>query len=222
MLGLMGHKDGTSQLYHNGHAVQVTFITLLPNRVTQIKTIKRDGYRAVQVTMGQKAEFKVKKAELGHFKKANVNPGINLWEFYLNENSPMVEQKLNVGSELTVSDQFKSVQWVDVTAITKGKGFAGGIKRHHFSSQDATHGNSLSHRAPGSIGSGREPDVDKGKKMPGQLGNKQRTIQSLEILAIHPEHHLMVIKGSVPGPKGGLVRVKGAIKRPSDSQREAV
>jgi len=221
MLGLMGYKEGTRQLYHNGYAVQVTFITLLPNRVTQVKNMKRDGYRAIQVTMGQKVEFKVNKSELGHFKKANVKPGIDLWEFPLSQNDAATEQALSLGQELTVLDQFESVRWVDVTAITKGKGFAGGIKRHHFSSQDATHGNSLSHRAPGSIGD-RESNVIKGKKMPGQLGNKRRTIQSLEVLAIHPEHHLLVIKGSVPGPKGGVVCVKRAIKRVNHSQREAV
>jgi large subunit ribosomal protein L3 len=213
MLGLVGRKEGTRQLYKEGRAIQVTFISLLPNRITQIKTKDKDGYNAIQVTTGQKKPFKINKSELGQFNKANVEPGIGLWEFRLENTDETAEKNWQLGHELTV-EQFNQIKWVDVVATTKGKGFAGVIKRHHFSSQDATHGNSLSHRAPGSIGQRQSPRrVFKGKKMAGQLGNKRRTMQSLEVIAVHPEHHLLVVKGSIPGAPGGIVQVKPAVRR---------
>jgi large subunit ribosomal protein L3 len=211
MLGLVGRKEGTRQLYQAGEAVQVTFITVLPNHITQIKTIKRDGYRAVQLTSGQKAVRKVNKTEVGHYNKAGVETGLGLWEFRLDGEVDGIEKTWRPGHTLTL-ETFAETKWVDVTAITKGKGFAGVIKRHHFASQDATHGNSLSHRAPGSIGQRQAPRrVFKGKKMPGQLGNKFRTLKSLAVLAIYPEHHLLMLKGSIPGAPGSIVRVKRAV-----------
>ena len=211
MLGLVGRKEGTQQLYQEGRAVQVTFITVLPNYITQIKTIKRDGYRALQLTTGEKLEKKVNKSQIGHFNKANVKTGLGIWEFRLDYEPLSFEKNLKPGHSLTV-ETFSKFQYVDVTAVTKGKGFAGVIKRHHFSSQDATHGNSLSHRAPGSIGQRQSPRrVFKGKKMAGQLGNKRKTLKTLEVLAVHPEHNLLMIKGSVPGAPGSIVQVKQAV-----------
>jgi len=213
MLGLVGRKEGTRQLYQEGRAIQVTYISLLPNRITQIKTKNKDGYDAIQLTAGKKAPFKITKAQAGHFNKAGVEPGIDLWEFRLENTDEMTEQNWQLGHEFTV-ERFAQVKWVDVAATTKGKGFAGVIKRHHFSSQDATHGNSLSHRAPGSIGQRQSPRrVFKGKKMAGQLGNKRRTMQSLEVIAVHPEHQLLIVKGSIPGAPGGIVEVKPAVRR---------
>lgn len=212
MLGLVGRKEGTKQFYQEGRAIQVTFISLLPNRITQIKTKKKDGYDALQVTTGKKADFKVTKPELGHFKKANTETGTGLWEFRLTDETEL-QKEWQLGYELTV-EQFSNIKWVDVIGTTKGKGFAGTIKRHHFASQDATHGNSLSHRRGGSIGNRQSPArVFRNKKMPGQLGNKRRTIQSLEVVAVHPEHHLLVVKGSIPGAPGGIVQIKPAVKK---------
>jgi large subunit ribosomal protein L3 len=211
MLGLVGRKEGTRQLYQEGQAVQVTFVTVLPNQVTQIKTTRRDGYRAVQLTTGKKALHKVAKTERGHYHQAGIDSGLGLWEFRLDDEALGLEKGWKLGHALTV-EMFADIPWVDVTATTKGKGFAGVIKRHHFASQDATHGNSLSHRAPGSIGQRQSPRrVFKGKKMAGQLGNKTRTLKSLKVLAVYPEQHLLMLKGSVPGAPGSLLKVKRAI-----------
>ncbi len=216
MLGLIGRKEKTGQLYSQGRAIQVTYITVLPNRIVQIKTKYKDGYQALQLTIDQKASHKVTQAELGHFKKANTNPGIGLWEFPLEATS---KREWKLGDALNI-EEFSSTKWIDVTGTTKGKGFAGVIKRHHFSSQDATHGNSLSHRKGGSIGQRTSPGrVFKGKKMPGQHGNKRRTIQSLEIFAIYPDHHLLVVKGSVPGAPGGILRIQPAVRRLNQTQK---
>jgi large subunit ribosomal protein L3 len=218
MLGLVGQKECTRQLYQAGKAVQVTFVTVLPNYITQIKTLKRDGYRAIQLTTGHKALRKSSKARIGHCAKASIEPGLGLWEFRLDSENVELEKGWKLGHALTVKE-FENFQLVDVTATTKGKGFAGVIKRHHFASQDATHGNSLSHRAPGSLVGARR--VFKGKKMAGQLGNKQKTMQSLEVFAVYPEQNLLAIKGSIPGAPGSIVRVKRAMRLRSQIKQVA-
>lgn len=211
MLGLIGRKESTEQVYQAGEAVQVTFITVLPNSITRVKTKKRDGYCSIQLTTGQKALHRVTKAEAGNYKKAGVDIGLGLWEFRVDDEMDELPQDWRTGHVLTV-EEFRDIKLVDVTGTSKGKGFAGVIKRHHFAAQDATHGNSLSHRAPGSIGQRQFPGrVFKNKKMAGQLGNKQRTLKSLEVLAIYPEQHLLMIKGSIPGSPGSIVQVKRAV-----------
>lgn len=221
-MGLIGRKCGMTQMYaENGVAIPVTLIEILPNRVVQIKTKERDGYESVQVTTDKKSSSRLNKSEAGHFAKANVEPGKGLWEFRLDEEgaeggegkSELIKGLLP-GKEITVSEIFNLVEWVDIVGISKGKGFAGVIKRHHFSTQDATHGNSLSHRAPGSIGQRQSPGrVFKGKKMCGQLGNRRCTIQSLKVIKVDPERHLLHIKGAVPGAPGGQVIVKPAVRK---------
>lgn len=218
IVGLVGRKCGMTQSYtEEGQVIPVTVVEVQPNRVTQIKDAVRDGYDAVQVTFGEKKytskRKRLSRAQLGHFRKAGVEPGFGLWEFeYLKREEGSAS--LALGSVLTLNDVFKVGEWVDVTGVTKGKGFSGVIKRHHFSSQDATHGNSLSHRAPGSIGQRQSPGrVFKGKKMAGQLGNKRRTIQSLKIISIDDERHLILIKGAIPGSPGGYVLVRHAVRK---------
>jgi len=224
--GLIGRKCGMTQMYaENGVAIPVTLIEILPNRVVQIKTKERDGYDSVQVTIGKKSSSRLNKAEAGHFVKANVEPGNSLWEFRLDgegveeteaqgsEGKSEHVKNLSPGKEITV-EIFDSVEWVDVSGITKGKGFSGSVKRHKFSMQDATHGNSLSHRAPGSIGQRQSPGrVFKGKKMAGQLGNCRCTIQSLKLVKVDLERHILHIKGAVPGAPGGHVIVKPAVRK---------
>jgi large subunit ribosomal protein L3 len=212
-MGLIGKKCGMTQIYtENGVAIPVTLIQVLPNRVVQIKTKDRDGYESVQVTTEAQSASRLTKGEAGHFAKANVEAGKGLCEFHLDGMSEEFIKDLTPGKEITV-DLFKLGQFVDVTGINKGKGFAGVIKRHHFATQDATHGNSLSHRAPGSIGQRQSPGrVFKGKKMAGQLGNKRCTIQSLEIVKVELERNLLLIKGAVPGAAGGRVIIKPAVR----------
>lgn len=219
-MGLIGRKCGMTQIYaENGTAIPVTLIEVLPNRVVQIKTNERDGYESVQMTTDTKSSSRLNKAEAGHFAKANVEPGKGLWEFTLKDKDEAGEKNelikdLLPGKEITVDQFFKLGEWVDVTGTNKGKGFAGVIKRHHFATQDATHGNSLSHRAPGSIGQRQSPGrVFKGKKMCGQLGNHRCTIQSLEVVKIDPKRHLLHIKGAIPGAPGGHVIVRPAIRK---------
>lgn len=208
MLGLKGIKEKTGQLYDGNQATHVTYITLNPHHVTQIKMQDKNGYSAVQLTTNQKKAkkaWKVHKAQLGHLKKANVEPGISLWECRVDDDSADLQR--NIGDKITV-DYFSEVKNVKVSAKSKGKGFAGVIKRHNFSSQDATHGNSLSHRAPGSIGQrNNKSKVDKNKKGPGHMGNERITIRS-EIFQVYPEKSLLIVKGPVPGPVGGLVWIK--------------
>lgn len=212
-MGLIGKKCGMTQIYaENGVAIPVTLIQVLPNRVVQVKTKDRDGYESVQVTTEAQSASRLTKGEAGHFAKANVEAGKGLCEFLLDGMSEEFIKDLTPGKEITV-DLFKLGQFVDVTGVNKGKGFAGVIKRHHFATQDATHGNSLSHRAPGSIGQRQSPGrVFKGKKMAGQLGNKRCTIQSLEIVKVEPERNLLLIKGAVPGAAGGRVIIKPAVR----------
>ncbi len=213
-MGLIGRKCGMTQVYtENGVAIPVTLIEVLPNRVVQIKTKERDGYESVQVTTEKQSHSRLSKGEAGHFAKVNVEAGKGLVEFRLDDEDSELMKDLTLGKEFTVDGLFTLGQLVDVTGINKGKGFAGVIKRHHFRMQDATHGNSLSHRAPGSIGQRQSPGrVFKGKKMAGQLGNKRCTIQSLEVVKVESERNLILIKGAVPGAQGARVVIKPAVR----------
>ncbi len=207
-LGLVGKKCGMTRVFtEDGSSIPVTVIEVLPNKITQIKTLERDGYQAIQVTTGKRKRSRVRKPAAGHFAKANVEPGRGLWEFRVDN-----IEGFNLGSELKV-DLFSEGQLIDVTGTTKGKGYGGVIKRWHFAAQDATHGNSLSHRAPGSIGQRQSPGkVFKGKKMAGHLGDDQRTILSQRIVKIDHERNLVLVKGAVPGATGGSVLIRAAIK----------
>ncbi|MDM8557553.1 50S ribosomal protein L3 [Candidatus Parabeggiatoa sp. HSG14] len=210
-VGLMGRKCGMTRLFtEEGLSVSVTVIEVIPNRITQIKSKKSDGYQAIQVAYGNRRANLINKPMSGHLAKAGVEAGRGLWEFRL-KNQEEIEDKL-VGNEIKV-DIFIVGQKVDITGITKGKGFAGTVKRHHFKTQDASHGNSLSHRVPGSIGQNQTPGrVFKGKKMAGQMGNVRRTIQNIEIVRIDYEKNLLLVKGAVPGAPGGDVIIRSAIK----------
>jgi large subunit ribosomal protein L3 len=180
-----------------------------PNRVTQLRTVDTDGYRAIQVTTGDRKASRVTKPAAGHFAKAGVEAGRGLWEFRLNEGEG---EDLAPAGEIKV-DIFEAGQKVDVTGVSIGKGFAGGVKRHNFKTQDATHGNSLSHRAPGSIGQCQTPGrVFKGKRMAGHMGAVKRTTQNLEVIRVDSDRNLLLVKGAVPGAKGGDVIVRPAVK----------
>ncbi|GFD80410.1 50S ribosomal protein L3 [Tenacibaculum sp. KUL118] len=209
-IGLVGRKVGMTRIFtEDGTSIPVTVIEATPNRVTQLRTEETDGYRALQVTAGTKKANRINKAEAGHFAKAGVEAGRTLVEFRLEENEGV---DIEVGSEITV-EIFNDTKKIDVTGTSKGKGFQGAIKRWNFSSQRMTHGNSLSHRAPGSIGQNQSPGkVFKGKKMAGQLGNKQVTTQSLEVVRVDVENGLILVKGAVPGATGNDVIVKPAVK----------
>jgi large subunit ribosomal protein L3 len=209
-IGLIGRKVGMTRIFtEDGTSIPVTVIEATPNRVTQLRTEETDGYRALQVTVGTKKANRVNKAEAGHFAKAGVEAGRTLAEFRLEDNEGA---DIEVGGEITV-EIFNDTKKIDVTGTSKGKGFQGAIKRWNFSSQRMTHGNSLSHRAPGSIGQNQSPGkVFKGKKMAGQLGNKQVTTQSLEVVRVDVENGLILVKGAVPGATGNDVIVKPAVK----------
>ncbi len=209
-IGIIGRKCGMTRVFtEQGESIPVTVIDAQPNRVTQVKTDDTDGYRALQVTMGSKRTKLVNKPAAGHFAKAKVEAGEGLWELRLESEEGA---ELEAGAELSV-DQFKAGQKVDVTGTSKGKGFAGVIKRYNFAMQDATHGNSLSHRAPGSIGQCQTPGrVFKGKKMAGHMGDVRVTTQNLEIVQIDTDRNLLLIKGAVPGAPGGFVAVRPSVK----------
>ncbi|WP_100642633.1 50S ribosomal protein L3 [Alteromonas facilis] len=209
-IGLIGRKVGMTRIFtEDGVSIPVTVIEATPNRVTQLRTEETDGYRALQVTAGEKKANRVNKAAAGHFAKAGVEAGRGLWEFRLDANEGT---DIEVGSEITV-ELFNETKKVDVVGTSKGKGFAGAIKRWNFRHQRNTHGNSLSHRAPGSIGQNQSPGkVFKGKKMAGQLGNERVTMQSLEVVRVDAENNLLLVKGTVPGATGGDVIVKPAVK----------
>lgn len=209
-LGLVGRKSGMTRIFtDDGVSVPVTVVEVQPNRVTQIKTPETDGYSAVQVTMGGRKPSRVNKSQAGHYRKAGVEAGEGLWEF---RTEGLDLGDLGAGSEIRV-DLFEAGQKVDVTGVSKGKGFQGTVKRHNFSMQDATHGNSLSHRAPGSIGQCQTPGkVFKGKKMAGQMGNVRKTVQSLEVVRVDLENCLLLIKGALPGATGSQVIVRPAVK----------
>ncbi len=209
-LGLIGRKRGMTRVYtETGEAVPVTVVEIEPNRVVRVKTEDTDGYRAVQVTTGTKHRNRITKPEGGEFAKRSVDVGRGLWEFRLSGGEGA---ELATGSELKV-DLFQPGVLVDVTGTTVGKGFAGTVKRHKFAMGDATHGNSLSHRAPGSIGQRQTPGrVFKGKRMAGQMGNKQRTTQRLQVVRVDPDRNLLLIKGAVPGSRGGDLVIKPSVK----------
>jgi len=209
-IGLVGRKAGMTRVFtEDGASVPVTVIEMQPNRVTQVKTVESDGYRAVQVTAGERKARRVTKPQAGHFAKAGVAAGRGMWEFRLDGEEG---SELAAGAELKV-DLFAAGQKVDVSGVTIGKGFAGTVKRHNFRTQDMTHGNSLSHRAPGSIGQNQTPGrVFKGKRMAGHMGNVQRTAQSLEVVRVDAERNLLLVKGAVPGAKGSDVIVRPAVK----------
>ncbi|MDH5218462.1 MAG: 50S ribosomal protein L3 [Gammaproteobacteria bacterium] len=209
-IGVVGRKCGMTRIFTpEGVSVPVTVIEVEPNRISQVKTAGTDGYEAVQVTIGSRRASRVTKAMAGHFAKAGVEAGRGLWEFRLDEPAG---DDMQVGSELKV-DMFSEGQVVDVTGTTIGKGFAGTIKRHHFAGKDATHGNSLSHRTPGSIGQNQTPGrVFKGKKMSGHMGNVRRTTQNLDVVRVDSERNLLLIRGAIPGSKGGDVIVRAAVK----------
>ena len=209
-LGLVGRKVGMTRVFtEQGVSVPVTVLEMSPNRVTQVKSKDTDGYAAVQVTFGQKKANRVSKAEAGHFAKAGVEAGRGLHEFALTEEKLA---ELKVGDEVTVAI-FEAGQFVDVTGTSKGKGFAGTIKRHNFGSQRASHGNSRSHRVPGSIGMNQDPGrVFPGKRMAGQYGNTTATVQRLEVVRVDAERNLLLVKGAVPGAANGDVVVRPSVK----------
>ncbi|MEX0429824.1 50S ribosomal protein L3 [Spiribacter insolitus] len=210
-IGIVGRKRGMTRIFmEDGASVPVTVVEATPNRVTQIKAEVSDGYRAVQVTAGTRRPSRVNRAAAGHVAQAGVEMGRGLWEFRLRDG---VEAEVEPGGELTV-EQFEAGAIVDVTGTSKGKGFAGTVKRHNFRTQDNTHGNSTAHRAPGSIGQAQDPGrVLPGKKMSGQLGNARTTTQNLEIVRVDAERNLLLIRGAVPGSRDGDVIVRPAVKQ---------
>ena len=207
-IGIVGRKSGMTRVFNDkGASIPVTVVEVEPNRVTQIKTDETDGYSAVQVTVGTRRSSRISKSEAGHFAKAGVEAGRGIWELRLDTST-----EVKVGESIAV-DQFSVGQKVDVTGISKGKGYAGVIKRWNFQMQDATHGNSLSHRAHGSTGQCQTPGrVWKGKKMSGHMGHEQVTTQNLEIVRIDTKRNFLLIKGAVPGAPGGDVIVRFAEK----------
>jgi len=209
-IGIVGRKAGMTRIIgDDGVTVPVTVIAVEPNRVTQVKTAATDGYRALQVTTGNRKPSRVTRPMAGHFARAGTEAGRGLWEFPLADGEG---EDIQVGNEINVGI-FEAGQKVDVTGTSIGKGFAGVIKRYHFSMQDATHGNSLSHRAPGSIGQNQTPGrVVKGKKMCGHLGNVRSSTQNIEVVRVDAERNLLLVKGSVPGARGGDVIIRPAVK----------
>ncbi len=209
-IGIVGRKRGMTRIFTEaGESVPVTVIEVKPNRVTQIRSLDKDGYRALQVTTGTRKANLVSKPKAGHFAKAQAEAGEGLWEFRLDDEEGT---EIEIGAEIK-ADIFTIGQIVDVTGTSKGKGFQGGVKRHNFAMQDATHGNSLSHRALGSIGQCQTPGrVFKGKKMAGQMGNVRVTTQRLEVVSVDTDRDLLLIKGAVPGGKGGHVFVRPSSK----------
>lgn len=207
-IGIVGRKCGMTRVFNDdGSSIPVTVIEVEPNRITQVKNVETDGYDAVQITVGSRRASRVTKSAKGHFAKAQSEAGRGLWELRNHD-----QEAFEIGGQITV-ERFQNGQIVDVTGTSKGKGFAGVIKRWNFSMQDATHGNSLSHRAPGSIGQNQSPGrVFKGKKMAGHMGARQVTTQCLEVVRVDVERNLLLIKGAVPGATGGDVIVRPSVK----------
>ena len=205
-IGLVGRKSGMTRVFtEDGNSIPVSVIEVEPNRVTQVKTLDKDGYAAVQVTVGDRRANRVSKAAAGHFAKAESGSGRGLWEL-------RGELEVNVGDELKAS-AFEAGQAVDVQGTSKGKGFQGAVKRWNFSTQDMTHGNSISHRAPGSIGQCQTPGrVFKGKKMAGHMGSEKVTVQNLEVVRVDEERNLILVKGAIPGAPGSDVIIRPAVK----------
>ncbi len=217
-LGLVGRKRGMTRVFTDaGETVPVTVIEALPNRVAQVKTVDNDGYRAVQVTFGQKRVSRLSKAVQGHYAKASVAPGESLVEFRLGTKDG---EDLKAGSELKV-DMFAAGQVVDVTGTTMGKGFAGVMKRHNFAGGMASHGWSVSHRTPGSIGQRQTPGrVFQGKRMSGHMGVQRRTAENLKVVEVDAERSLLLIRGPVPGTEGGMVVVRPSVKAKGQARRK--
>lgn len=209
-IGLVGKKKGMTRVFaEDGTSVPVTVVEVSPNRVTQIRTEEKDGYTAIQVTSGSRRTSLVNRPSAGHYAKAGVEAGDGLWEFRLSADELA---DLEVGAEINVS-RFEVGQKVDVSGTSKGKGFQGVIKRYNFRMQDATHGNSLSHRAPGSIGQCQTPGrVFPGKKMAGHMGSERVTTQNLQVVRVDAERNLLLIRGAVPGAPGGHVFVRPSVK----------
>lgn len=207
-IGLLGRKVGMTRIYgEDGGSTPVTVLEIAANRVSQVKTVETDGYSAIQLSTGEKKSSRVSKSEAGHFAKAGVPAGANVRESRIDDATGY-----ELGAELAVS-MFEAGQMVDVSGMSKGKGFAGVLKRHHFAGQDRTHGNSLSHRVPGSIGQNQTPGrVFPGKKMAGHMGAVQRTAQNLEVVRVDAERNLLLVKGAVPGATNGDVVVKLSVK----------
>ena len=207
-IGLLGRKLGMTRIYgEDGGATPVTVLEIAANRVSQVKTVETDGYNAIQLSAGEKKSSRVSKSEAGHFAKAGVPAGTFVRESLVEDTSGY-----DLGAELAVT-LFEAGQKVDVTGISKGKGFAGVLKRYHFAGQDRTHGNSRSHRAPGSIGQNQSPGrVFPGKKMAGHLGAVRKTAQNLEVVRVDAERNLLLVKGAVPGANNGDVIVKLSVK----------
>lgn len=207
-IGLLGRKVGMTRIYgEDGGSTPVTVLEIAANRVSQVKTAETDGYTAIQLSVGEKKSSRVSKSEAGHFAKAGVSAGTFVRESRTNDVAGY-----ELGSELAVT-MFEAGQKVDVTGVSKGKGFQGVLKRYHFAGQDRTHGNSLSHRAPGSIGQNQTPGrVFPGKKMSGHMGAVQRTSQNLEVVRVDAERNLLLVKGAVPGANNGDVVVKLSVK----------
>ena len=207
-IGIVGRKSGMTRIFtDDGLSIPVFVIEVEPNRVTQVKSVETDGYSAVQVTIGSRRPSRVTKSEAGHFAKANADAGRGLWE--LRNDS---QEAFEVGAQITV-ESFVAGQKIDVTGTSKGKGYAGTVKRWNFGMQDATHGNSRSHRVPGSIGQCQTPGrVFKGKKMTGHMGAEQVTVQNLEVVRVDVERNLLLVKGAIPGAPGGDVIVRPAVK----------
>lgn len=212
-IGIVGRKSGMTRIFtDDGSSIPVTVIEASPNRITQVKNEETDGYCSVQVTVGSRRASRVTKASAGHFAKAETEAGSGLWELRND-----AKEEFAVGGQITV-ESFEAGQIIDVTGLSKGKGFQGVIKRWNFSMQDATHGNSLSHRAPGSIGQCQTPGrVFKGKKMSGHMGAERVTTQNLEIVKVDVERNLLLVKGAVPGAPGGSVIVRPAVKARNNS-----
>lgn len=208
-IGLMGQKIGMTRVFtEDGVSIPVSVVEVLPNRVTQLKTLETDGYMAIQLVAGVKKASRVNKSEAGHFAKAKVEAGKFLKEFPIDS-----IENYELGKEISASDIFNSGELVDVTGVSKGKGFAGTVKRHNFRTQDASHGNSRSHRVPGSIGQNQTPGrVFKGKKMAGHMGNEKCTTLNLELIRVDTDRNLMLIKGAIPGCPGSYVVIRPAIK----------
>lgn len=208
-IGILGRKIGMTRIFTiDGASIPVTVVEVQPNRISQLKTHENDGYTAVQVTAGSKKVSRVSKPMAGHFAKAEIEAGNMLCEFRVES-----IEDYALGQNLLIQDLFAEGQYVDVSSLSKGKGFAGTVKRHNFRTQDATHGNSRSHRVPGSIGQNQTPGkVFKGKKMAGHLGNERCTTQNLQVVRLDSERSLILIKGAIPGAPGARVEIRPAVK----------
>ena len=209
-IGIVGRKAGMTRIFtEDGASVPVTVIEVEPNRITQVRSADSDGYGAIQVTVGSKKASRLSKPMAGHYAKAGVEAGRGLWEFRLDDHGGGVPE---VGAEIDAA-MFEAGQKVDVRGVSKGKGFQGGVKRHNFRTQDATHGNSLSHRAAGSIGQCQTPGrVFKGKKMAGHMGSERVSTQNIEVVRVDTDRNILLVRGAVPGARGGDVIVTPAIK----------